>query len=178
VAGARHVSVFTGKLEDVGASQPTRPRRLRGLLAGLGVAAIAVLPLAGCGSSSSTTSSSAPAATPPATSATTQATSSAAPATAQQLSDEATPSGELKYTKSTLTAKAGTVTVAFTNSSPLAHNFTVESSAGKTLGGTPTFQGGTHTLTLTGLKAGTYKFFCTVPGHRMAGMEGTLVITT
>jgi uncharacterized cupredoxin-like copper-binding protein len=59
--------------------------------------------------------------------------------------------------------------------SPLAHNVTVESSSGSVLGATPTFQGGTKTLTL-GLKAGTYKFYCTVPGHRMAGMEGTLTV--
>ena len=52
---------------------------------------------------------------------------------------------------------------------------TVESSSGKVLGATPTFQGGSRTLSLT-LKAGTYKFFCSVPGHRMAGMEGTLTV--
>ena len=40
---------------------------------------------------------------------------------------------------------------------------------------TPTFQGGSKTVNLN-LKPGTYKFFCSVPGHRMAGMEGTLVV--
>jgi plastocyanin len=58
---------------------------------------------------------------------------------------------------------------------PLGHNVTIESSAGKIVGATPTFQGGSKTLTLD-LKAGTYKFFCSVPGHRMAGMEGTLTV--
>ena len=33
----------------------------------------------------------------------------------------------------------------------------------------------TKTLSVT-LKAGTYKFYCSVPGHRMAGMEGTLTV--
>jgi uncharacterized cupredoxin-like copper-binding protein len=59
--------------------------------------------------------------------------------------------------------------------SPLAHNMTIESSSHAILGATPTFQGGSKTLSLN-LKAGTYKFFCSVPGHRMAGMEGTLTV--
>jgi plastocyanin len=59
--------------------------------------------------------------------------------------------------------------------SPLSHNVTVASPAGSVLGATPTFQGASKTLTLD-LKAGVYKFFCTVPGHRAAGMEGTLTV--
>jgi plastocyanin len=67
------------------------------------------------------------------------------------------------------------VSIAFTNMAPLGHNVTIESSSGQILGATPTFQGATKTLKLA-LKAGTYKFFCSVPGHRMAGMEGTLTV--
>jgi uncharacterized cupredoxin-like copper-binding protein len=63
----------------------------------------------------------------------------------------------------------------FTNKAPLAHNVTIESPGGGTLGATPTSQGGSKTLTLK-LGAGTYKFYCSVPGHRAAGMEGTLTV--
>jgi plastocyanin len=87
----------------------------------------------------------------------------------------ANPQGELKYSTASLAAKAGKVTIAFTNQAPLSHNLTVESASGSVVGATPTFQGATKALTLE-LKPGTYKFFCTVPGHRQAGMEGTLVV--
>jgi uncharacterized cupredoxin-like copper-binding protein len=59
--------------------------------------------------------------------------------------------------------------------SPEGHNLTVESASGEKVGATPTFQGGSKILSLK-LKPGTYKFFCSVPGHRMAGMEGTLIV--
>lgn len=133
------------------------------------LAAVAgLLALAGCGSSStpSTTSS-----TPTTTSTTT--TTSSAPKGALAL--EANREGLLKYNKSSLTASAGKVTIDMTNMSPLMHNVTVESSSGKILGATPTFSGGSKLLTLN-LKPGVYKFFCSVPGHRAAGMEGTLTV--
>jgi plastocyanin len=133
---------------------------------------LASVAVAGCGgSSSTTTASTTPASAPAGGSA---ASSSSAPA-GQKLSLEANPEGQLKYTTSSLTAKAGTVTIDFTNASPLAHNLTIESPTGAKLGATPTFQGGSKTLTVD-LKPGTYKFFCTVPGHRMAGMQGTLTV--
>jgi plastocyanin len=140
--------------------------------------AVGVLALAGCGSSSNTTSSTTAPATTPSTptsssTASTSTTSSTAPSSA--LSLEANAEGQLKYNATTLSAKAGKVSIDFTNMSPLGHNVTIESSAGKIVGATPTFQGGSKPLTLD-LKAGTYKFFCSVPGHRMAGMEGTLTV--
>jgi plastocyanin len=67
------------------------------------------------------------------------------------------------------------VTIQFTNNSPLAHNVTIASSSGAVLGATPTFQGGSRTLSLN-LKPGTYTFYCSVPGHREAGRRGTLVV--
>ena len=91
------------------------------------------------------------------------------------MSLEANPEGQLKYNKTALTAKAGKVSIDFTNMAPLGHNVTVASSSGAVVGATPTFQGGAKTLALN-LKPGTYKFYCSVPGHRMAGMEGTLTV--
>ena len=47
---------------------------------------------------------------------------------------------------------------------------------GKTLGATPTFSGASKTL-MVNLKPGTYTFYCSVPGHRQAGMHGTLTVS-
>ncbi len=139
--------------------------------------AVGLLALSGCGSSSSSTSSSAstPATTPsPATSSTATSTAPAA-ASGRPLNLAANSEGQLKYNTTALSAKAGHITIDFTNMSPLGHNVTVESSSHAVVGATPTFQGGTKSLSLT-LKPGTYKFYCSVPGHRMAGMEGTLTV--
>jgi plastocyanin len=134
---------------------------------------VGVLALAGCGGSK-TSSSATTAATTSTTPATTSSTAAPSSSTSA-LSLAANPEGQLSYSKTSLTAKAGKVAIAFTNSSPLSHNVTVESSSGSSVGATPTFQGGSKTLALN-LKAGTYKFYCSVPGHRQAGMEGTLVV--
>jgi uncharacterized cupredoxin-like copper-binding protein len=90
------------------------------------------------------------------------------------LKDEADPQGQLAYTTKNLSAKAGQVTISFTNASPLMHNMTIAQGT-KVLGATPTFQGGARTLKLD-LKPGTYVFYCSVPGHRAAGMEGKLTV--
>ncbi len=88
----------------------------------------------------------------------------------------ANPQGNLSYDTKTLTAKPGTVTITMTNSSPLEHNVTIASGS-TVLGATPTFTGGARTLSLK-LKPGTYTFYCSVPGHRQAGMEGTLTVSS
>ena len=120
-------------------------------------------------------STSAPS-SPVATTGTPAPASSPAPGKAgTQLQLVANTSGLLEYNTKQLSAKAGTVTITFTNSSPLEHNVTVAEGT-KVLGATPTFKGGSKTLTLT-LKPGKYVFYCSVPGHRQAGMEGTLSVS-
>lgn len=139
--------------------------------------ALAALLAAGCGGSSSSSSSTSAPATPaaPATTSSSTSTSPGGAAKGEALSLAANTEGQLKYDKTSLTAKAGSVSLDFTNASSLPHNVTVESSSGGQVGATPTFQGGSKKLSLN-LKPGTYKFFCSVPGHRQAGMEGTLTV--
>jgi uncharacterized cupredoxin-like copper-binding protein len=162
-------------------------RRMRSLaIPAVGLALV----LAGCGSSSSTNTTAATTSAPAASSAVatsttasmaaaaeaTTTTQSAASGAGSTLAVAANPEGELKYSTTSLTAeKAGHVSIAFTNMSPLGHNLTVATASGTVVGATPTFQGATQTLSLN-LKPGTYKFYCSVPGHRMAGMEGTLTV--
>jgi plastocyanin len=131
-----------------------------------------LLAASGCGSSSKT-SSTTPAA--PATSTTPSSSAAAGGGAGHAVSLSANTEGQLKYSTTTLTTKAGKVSITFTNMAPLSHNLTVASSAGAQLGATETFQGGSKTLSLN-LTPGVYKFFCTVPGHRAAGMEGTLTV--
>jgi plastocyanin len=149
----------------------------------LATIAVTALVAAGCGSSSSSSSSSAAA---PATSSAPPATSTAAPASstsaaappaagAGTITESADPTGALKFTSDSLSAKAGKVTVNFTNKAPEDHNFTVATATGSVVGATPTFTGGTKTITLN-LKPGTYTFYCSVPGHEMAGMKGTITV--
>lgn len=144
---------------------------------------VAGLLVSGCGSSGSSSSTSSPNAVTSATSTTTatSASTSSAPASSapttgtQVLKLAANPSGSLSYDTTTLTAKPGKVMIAFTNASPLSHDVVVQSSSGATVGATPIFTGGTKSVKLD-LKAGTYTFFCSVPGHRQAGMQGTLTV--
>jgi plastocyanin len=91
------------------------------------------------------------------------------------LSIAANAEGQLKFNTTSLTAKAGKVSINFSNPASLEHNLTVASASGAVVGSTPTFQGGSKTASLD-LKPGTYKFYCSVPGHRAGGMEGTLTV--
>jgi len=86
---------------------------------------------------------------------------------------EADPSGSLAYTTDEATAKVGKVTVNFTNSSPVPHDVRIEDSGGEDVGGTEVISESNESATVN-LKPGEYTFYCSVPGHRQGGMEGTL----
>ncbi|HWI95535.1 MAG TPA: plastocyanin/azurin family copper-binding protein [Solirubrobacterales bacterium] len=143
------------------------------------VLAIAALALVACGSSSDSSSS-----TTEASGGESQAeqgggapeeSSSAGGGPGSTLEFEADPSGELAYTSTSETAKAGKVTVAFKNPQSLTHDVAIEDSSGKEVGATELIADGSDTTSVD-LKPGTYTYFCTVPGHREAGMEGTLTV--
>jgi uncharacterized cupredoxin-like copper-binding protein len=91
----------------------------------------------------------------------------------QTVSLLADPSGALKFSTSEIKVDSGTktVTIAMKNPSPVDHGIASGDQKGDVVG-----KGGTSTITLTGLKDGTYTLFCPVDGHAAAGMKATLVV--
>jgi plastocyanin len=131
--------------------------------------------LVACGGSSSSSSSSETSESTAAESGSGGAEGNSGGGSGGTVEFETNPNGNLEYTTTTATAKAGKVTVDFTNPQPLGHDVAIENSAGETVGQTEIVEEGSDSTTVN-LKPGTYHFFCTVPGHRQAGMEGTLTV--
>ena len=94
----------------------------------------------------------------------------------ETISLEADPDGQLAYTTDTLSAKAGNLTIDFSNPAAITHDVAVEDSGGNGIGKSDLIAQDTTTLVLENLKPGTYAYYCSVPGHREAGMEGTLTV--
>ena len=124
-------------------------------------AAVLVLALAGCGgddepSSSGDGSSSAPAA-----------------GSGETLQLAAPEDGSLKFDKTQLDAKTGTVTIDFDNPSSTPHAVEIEGNGVDEASDTVT---GDKTSVTADLQPGEYKFFCPVGDHAAEGMEGTLTV--
>lgn len=81
--------------------------------------------------------------------------------------------GNLYFKPKTLATKAGNVRITLKNVETGSHNFVLE--------GIPRFElqvngkGATDT-NVVALKAGDYVFYCSLPGHRAAGMQGELAV--
>jgi plastocyanin len=152
------------------------------LVLGAAAAALGVAACGGGGGSSSSSTSSAPASTPasatstPAPASSTTGGSTAPSGGGSTLKIAADPSGALAFNKKTLSAKTGRVTISMANPSPIPHGIAVQGSqfgvnrVGKVVG-----KGGTSTLSFF-VKPGRYTFYCPVPGHRQAGMDGVLTV--
>lgn len=136
--------------------------------------ALASVALVACGSSddNSTTTTSGGESTSGATSGGGKEESSGGGSTVKF---EADPGGDLAYTADTATAKAGNVTIDFDNPQALTHDVKIEDAQGEEVGGTELIASGEDSATVD-LKPGKYHFFCSVPGHREAGMEGVLTV--
>lgn len=79
-----------------------------------------------------------------------------------------------KFSPATLTADAGqTLNVTLNNTGVLEHNFVIDE-FNVSLGPVPAGQ--TASGSFTPNAAGSYIYYCNVPGHREAGMEGTLTV--
>jgi plastocyanin len=88
---------------------------------------------------------------------------------------EADPGGQLAYTETEISAPAGDDTVNFNNPSSVGHDVVIEDSGGNEVARTDVIADD-QTSTTANLKAGEYTYFCSVDGHRAAGMEGTLTV--
>jgi plastocyanin len=133
------------------------------------VAALA-LALAGCGGSSNKnagSNTSGATATPASNSGSSGSSSSGA------LALSAPADGSLKFDKTTLTAKAGKVTIDFDNPSSVQHGVEIEGNGVEEKSEIVT---SSKTSVSADLKPGKYEYYCPVPGHKEAGMEGTLTV--
>jgi mono/diheme cytochrome c family protein len=86
----------------------------------------------------------------------------------------ADPNGQLAYITKQANAPAGPLEIDSKNDATIPHDISIEgngvNSSGKDVQG-----GGVSTVKVT-LKPGKYTFYCSVPGHREGGMEGTLTV--
>lgn len=81
---------------------------------------------------------------------------------------------EFSFDPASITLSEGEkVRVVFTNVGQAPHDFTIEGLGVKTevIG-----SGKTDSVEFTAPASGNYTFFCSVPGHREAGMEGNLIV--
>lgn len=76
---------------------------------------------------------------------------------------------EFEFDPAEITVEAGEVTITAQNNGVVEHDFSIEEADVKVYA-----TGGEQTTETITLEPGTYTFFCSVPGHREAGMEGTL----
>jgi plastocyanin len=99
-------------------------------------------------------------------------------AAASETLDVSSPAdGGLVFDPNGLMAKPGNLAITYDNPSPVPHSIAVATSNGNVLGEVQPFTNGTESVQLPDLAPGKYIFYCTVPGHREAGMEGNLTVT-
>jgi uncharacterized cupredoxin-like copper-binding protein len=86
----------------------------------------------------------------------------------------ADPGGSLAYTFADAEAEAGPLRMLSPNESSVPHNIAIEGNGVNEVGEVVT-NGGVSEISFEA-EAGEYTFFCSVPGHREGGMEGTLTV--
>lgn len=80
---------------------------------------------------------------------------------------------DIEFTDAPGTAPAGAVTFELVNNGAIPHDVTIEELDDETVVEAEGGQTATGDVTL---EPGSYTYYCSVPGHRAAGMEGTLTV--
>lgn len=146
--------------------------RRRGSSALVAVLALGAIGFAACGDDEEEDAAPPPpAATAPAQ---TETAGAEQPAAGEGVEVAADPGGKLAYVQDSLSAPAGQVTFEFTNESSTPHDVNIEQD-GKRIAGTEIIRQDEERLTVE-LEPGRYTYFCSVNGHREAGMEGPLTV--
>lgn len=83
---------------------------------------------------------------------------------------------EFLYKPGEGTAHAGEVVFIVKNEGAIEHNFVIQNAAKKNVAEIAVMEPGTTTEVRAAIAPGTYAIFCTLPGHREAGMAATLVV--
>jgi plastocyanin len=108
---------------------------------------------------------------------TTAGTTTQSTAATEALDVSSPADGGLVFEPNGLLGKPGNITITYDNPSPVPHSIAVATANGNVLGEVQPFTNGKESVQLTAVQAGKYIFYCTVPGHREAGMEGDLTVT-
>jgi plastocyanin len=82
---------------------------------------------------------------------------------------------DIAYDTTSLHSKPGKVTIDFMNPSSLEHDVAIEDSSGEEIAVSEVIAKGKTSISAD-LALGNYTYYCTVPGHREEGMEGTLTV--
>jgi uncharacterized cupredoxin-like copper-binding protein len=148
------------------------------------VAMIAVFGLVACGDDDESATTTTEATTAVQTEATTEATTEeeTTEATTEATTEEEPEANVveipvadagLAFAVTEVTAQAGTITLRSVNPQVVPHNISID--APDPVEGEVVTDGGVSEITVE-LEPGTYEFYCSVPGHREAGMVGTLTV--
>jgi mono/diheme cytochrome c family protein len=93
-----------------------------------------------------------------------------------KLEIDANPDGQLAYEVSSASAPAGALEIDSRNAASTPHDIALEGPDGSELANGAEVSGGGVSRISVNLRPGRYTFYCTVPGHRQGGMEGTLTV--
>ena len=85
---------------------------------------------------------------------------------------------EFKFDPATISVTHGKAVFYLVNAGTVQHDMVIADASGNRVAGSDLVSAGdTLVFTVDNIAAGTYTFYCSQPGHRDAGMQGTLTVT-